>query len=78
MSEMELKETSERFVQGLKQAASGARELGAAQKSKNWLAIAVYLDGIREKGELVMKMKSLSRKEILDSLERYEKTIKVD
>lgn len=58
-------ETIERFVEGLKIAASRARELGVAQKSKSWISIAESLDGIRIKGYAFHRANALTRQQAL-------------
>ncbi len=78
MTEMNDSETVERFVEGLKMAASRCRELGAAQGKVDWLNIAASLDQIRSKGLLMMQAKELSREQILASLNVREKNLKIN
>lgn len=71
MGDMSFQETAERWTDGLQKAASRCRELGAAQDKKLiWDKIAESLDGIRKSGETVIVTKALSRKEILESVDR--------
>lgn len=78
MSDMSSQETEERWVEGLKQAASRCREMGIAQNNKLWDQIALSLDGIRAQGERTIRAKALSRAEQLAGVEAFAKTIKTD
>lgn len=78
MSDMTLQESIERFNEGLKKAASRARELAVAQKNNNWRTIADNLDGIRHKGRTLYQSHALSRQETLVIADRVAGSIKVD
>lgn len=73
MSEMTDVEAFERFAEGLKKAASRARELGIAQKSKDWGNVATMLDGIRINGEKMYNARALSRQDVLKMLDERQK-----
>lgn len=65
MSIMEKNESMERFTEGLKKAASRARELGKAQKNNSWFQVAHHLDGLRKNGETMFSSRQISRQESL-------------
>ena len=67
MSEMELKETTERFDQGLLKAADRCRELAKMQRQPRWLTVASELDALRAKGMMMIKSKALTRQEALNA-----------
>jgi len=73
MSEMTQTETNERWSEGLKKAASRARELSVSRKNLNWSAIAASIDGIREKGERMIVTSPLSRSQVIADLDGYQK-----
>lgn len=77
MSEMQDNESIERFVEGLKKAASRARELGIAQKNSSWEKVAVMLDGIRTNGVKLYQSSALSRNDVLSMLDQRQKTMKI-
>ena len=64
MSELSTAESFERFNEGLKKASSRAKELGRVQKNANWDKISEMLDGIRAKGEVFYKSKSLAEHQV--------------
>lgn len=66
---MQEKDSIERFIQGLKKAASAARELTKIMKYPMWDQIAISMDGIRQKGELMIRGKALTRQEVLRKIE---------
>lgn len=61
-------ETLVTFCEGLKQAASSARELAAETEDSGWLQIANILDGMRENGYKLARMKAMTRREQLTAL----------
>lgn len=65
MSEMNAVESIERFSEGMKKAASRARELGAAQKDRNWNKLAFQLEKIMDQGMNIFKQKALSESEVM-------------
>lgn len=77
---MELNETEviERFKEGLLRSAARARELAVVQKSKSWLDVAVMLDQLRENGVEIYNAKPLTRQQVLDALDRREKTMVIN
>ncbi len=79
MSEMSFKETTERFVEGMKKAISRCRELSQVQVSNKmvWLNIANQLDQIRSKGEILISTKALSRQDVLKQLDVYQTNLKI-
>lgn len=72
MSDMTETESMERFVQGLKKAASAARGLSTSTGMKLWLNIANTCDEIRGNGVKLSKMTSLSRFQVLNMLAQRE------
>lgn len=78
MSELTHLEQKERFIEGLKSAASCCRELAELQKNIMWHNIAMQLDMLRSKGVTVLKNKSLSNSEVDEAINIYKKTYKVD
>jgi hypothetical protein len=78
MSDMQIAETTERWREGLKRAASRAREIGVAQgKPDMWNKIADSLDGIRSKGDAMIAGKALTRAQVLAAIDERQRTIKV-
>lgn len=73
MSEMTDVEAFERFSEGMKRAASRARELGVSQKSNDWGNVANMLDGIRTNGEKMYRARALSRQDVLKMLDERQK-----
>lgn len=69
MSDMSSQETIERFVEGLKKAASRCRELSKIQKNKMWLNVASGFDNMRINGVKIYEAASLSRQEILATVD---------
>lgn len=63
------KETVERFTEGLKKAGAAALELGRRKKSKAYLQVADSLNKIRITGIKIYNTKSLTRAEILESVD---------
>ncbi len=68
-------ESFERFSEGLKKASSRMRELGYAQKDRNWNKIAFQLDGIRKQGETAFRSKPLTEAEVMQMTEQRAKVI---
>lgn len=75
MSDMSEQESKERFVQGLKKAASKAREIAALTGSGMWKEIANTLDEIHMNGVKLMKMSALTRFQVLGMLDDREKRL---
>lgn len=69
MAEMEHTESFERFSEGLKKAASRARELGSAQKNRDWNKIAFNLETLIERGKTIYARRALSRDQVLAMLD---------
>ncbi len=65
MSDMNAAESIERFSEGMKKAASRARELGEAQRDRNWNKLAFQLEKILAQGIDIFKQKSLSEAEVM-------------
>lgn len=63
---MEKNETVERFYEGLAKASDRARQLAKAQKNKMWLQVAINLDELRSKGEVMYRGHQLSRQDALN------------
>lgn len=76
MSTMDKTESFERFSEGLKKAASRARELAAAQHNLDWTRIALSIDGLLDKGTRYYKNRAMSENEIRTFLEQHQKEIK--
>ncbi len=72
MSSMELPEVKERFSESLKRAASAARELAMLQKYPVWGQIALSLDGMRQKGETMTRMRSISKSELDSQIDEHK------
>ncbi len=70
MSEMNIIESAERVREGLKIAASRARELAAAQGNPSWLQVALNLDELRHNAEKIIQSRSLSRQAVLEMADR--------
>lgn len=66
---MESCESIERFREGMKKAASRARELGSAQKDRNWNKLAFQLEKILLQGMDIFGQKALSEQEIMSMTE---------
>ena len=66
---MEAKESWERFEQGLKIAASCARQLGIAQKNRDWTKVAFAMESLVSKGQTIYSRRALSRSEVLKMTE---------
>ena len=62
---MSERESLEAFVEGAKKCASAARELASETKNPEWADIAGLLDSMRDGGEKLSRMKSMSRLETL-------------
>jgi hypothetical protein len=77
MSDMTEGEALERFTEGLKKAASKAREIGAATGLLLWNDIARTLDELRENGTKLSQMTALSRFDVLAMLDERQKTLAV-
>lgn len=78
MSEMQESETIERFVEGLKRAASRARELAAMQKNDTWYTVATSLDNLRISGTKIFRGRALTRQDALKMLDDRVKDTKVN
>ena len=78
MSDMSLQESMERFSEGVKKAASRCRELGDAQKNRNWYKIAFNLEKLLSSGTEMYKSKAISRNDALAILDMREKTMNKD
>lgn len=75
MSDMEKNESIERYVEGLKCAADCLRQIGAAQKNRQWNKIAFNLDGLLQKGQAMYRSKALGRQEALSMIDNKVKTM---
>lgn len=64
MSEVTTAQIVERYVEGLKKAASRARELHSLTGNKLWLNIAASLDQMRIDGKKMSTQKALSELEL--------------
>lgn len=71
MSEMTPQESIERYNEGLKKAASRARELGKLQKNKYWDQIANSLDGIRDQGLKLFYGRPLTEQEVQQMIDKH-------
>ncbi len=71
MSEMNIKESVEWFEEGLKKAASRARELGRMQNNKHWDSVAEQLDQLRFNGTYMARAYSRAMSVILEDVEKY-------
>jgi len=78
MSDMEKNESIERYREGLKKAADCCRQLGAAQKNRQWNQIAFNLEGILQKGMTIYRNKSISRSDALAMIDNRVKTMKAE
>lgn len=78
MSDMTLQESMERFTEGMKKAASRARELGDAQKNRSWYKIAFNLEKLMEHGVAMYKAKAISRQDALAIVDRREAMMNKD
>lgn len=70
MTEMTLNETCERVREGLKQAASAARELGLKKGDGSWISIANSFDHYREYILKIAHSKSKVHSEINKDMDR--------
>jgi hypothetical protein len=70
MSDMTAHEAVERFDQGMKKAASRARELAAAQKNRHWNKLAFQLEKIRDEAMRFYAAKPLTEQEVTRIVER--------
>jgi hypothetical protein len=66
------KETLEFFSEGLKQAASAARQLASAQSHEIWKDISLLLDELHNNGIQMACAKSLGRQKTLQILNHRE------
>lgn len=78
MSDMSEKDSKERFTEGLKKAASRAREIAKATRNPVWTQIAFTLDEIRRNGTKLMAMSALNRFDVLKMLDVREKNISAE
>ena len=69
---MEAKESFERFKEGLKKAASRARELGIAQRNNDWNTLAFRIDDLARQGEIIYFRRALSHQAALQMLSARE------
>lgn len=72
---MEKNESIERYVEGLKKAADCCRQLGVAQKNREWTKIAFQLEGLLQKGTTIYQNKSISRQDALSMIDNRVKTM---
>lgn len=70
---MSVQETMERYFEGLKKAASRARELGRIQKNHQWSNVAAQLDILLKRGKQLYEDKPLSRQEALNIIDQRVK-----
>lgn len=77
MSDMQEIESIERFVEGMKKAASRARELALSQKNTDWMKVAAMLDGVRANGVKLYNGASMNRQDALSMLDRRQKGLPV-
>lgn len=75
---MESYESFERFGEGMKKASSRAREMGVAQKDRNWTKLAFALDGIRQQGEKIFHSLPLTEQEVMKMTEIRAKDLNKD
>lgn len=75
MSDMTEGEALERFTEGLKKAASKAREIAGQSGLLIWNDIAKTIDEMRENGTKLSKMTALSRFDVLAMLDKRAKTV---
>jgi hypothetical protein len=78
MSDMSEKESKERFIQGLKKAASYAREIARLTGSPMWKQIAFTVDEIRRNGTKLMSMTAITRFDALKMLDVREQKISAE
>lgn len=71
-------ESFERFSEGLKKAASLARELGDAQKNRHWNQIAFNLEMLLNRGQTIYGRRALSRDAVLGILDQRQKTLNTE
>ena len=67
-STMTEKESIKSFCEGLRKAASCARELAADTEDAGWKQIAEILDGMRENGFKLSRMRAMSRVDQMKAL----------
>ena len=72
MSEMNLQESRERCDESLKRASSCARELSRMQKFPLWAQIAISIDDIRKKCNILCQAKSMSKGDIENQITQYQ------
>lgn len=77
MSDMSEGEALERFTEGLKKAASKAREIGALTGVDIWSDIAGTIDNIRNNGKVLAGMTALKRFEVLTMLDERQKNLTI-
>lgn len=68
-------ESIDAFCEGIRDAASLARELAKHEKKRKWVMMAEVLDKIHYKGQMLTTAKSLSRLDTLVALDRETKKI---
>lgn len=81
LSKFTEQETVERFIEGLREAASIARKLAKVQKKQKWVQVAHILDNVVNKGRQFIESKALARQDVLvmlDSERRKLNPPKVD
>lgn len=76
MSDMTKAETIERFVEGLKQAASAARGLASLKTKKDWEKVAMLLERLRSQGMNLSTAGGMTRQETLLRLDKREEELK--
>jgi len=67
---MEANESIERVIEGLKKAASCARQLGRAQKKASWGQLAHSLDALRDTAQKLYDSKPLTYQQQLQVIDR--------
>lgn len=73
---MQENESRERFIEGLKLAASRAREMATATSNYQWNNIAASIDGIRKKGEMMIFGYALNRAEVINEVNLHQERLK--
>lgn len=72
---MDDKDSIERFLEGLKKAASRSRELGALKQDNVWFDIAKTLDQMRKNGTLLLDAPTPVEADVASMLTVREKTV---
>ena len=69
MSEFTVKESYERLLEGLKRAASCAREFAEGSGNMQWMEISFLIDQMRKNGERLRVVKALSGSQVESVIE---------